>query len=198
MHDGKQYSINLSKSKLLGVAVSEDRVVQAANRIGCGVLKVPFAYLDSKVGGNMSRIKYWDEIVDKMVARLSKWKMKTLSIGGWLTLLKAKPAFGGFDLTLSPFGSSFAQSDSEVAFLARQLLEFEANVLLVCRTPKQYENTILLNHMVTQDMHLEFLIPLSDQAPHFLVFQALQLLAYKVHQRLVFQRFLHLLWEGRK
>ncbi|GJX92547.1 RNA-directed DNA polymerase, eukaryota, reverse transcriptase zinc-binding domain protein [Tanacetum coccineum] len=60
-------SINLSKSKLLGVVVSEDRVVQAANRIGCGVLKAPFAYLD----------------------RLSKWKMKTLSIGGRLTLLKA-------------------------------------------------------------------------------------------------------------
>ncbi|GJW10862.1 hypothetical protein Tco_1576689 [Tanacetum coccineum] len=37
----------------------------------------------------MSRIKSWDEIVDKMVDRLSKWKMKTLSIGGRLTLLKA-------------------------------------------------------------------------------------------------------------
>ncbi|GKF24169.1 hypothetical protein Tco_0076491, partial [Tanacetum coccineum] len=54
-------SINLSKSKLLGVVVSEDRVVQAANRIGCGVLKAPFAYLGSKVEGNMSRIKSWDE-----------------------------------------------------------------------------------------------------------------------------------------
>ncbi|GKC04095.1 hypothetical protein Tco_0995705 [Tanacetum coccineum] len=81
-------SINLSKSKLLGVVVSEDRVVQAANRISCGVLKAPFAYLGSKVGKNISRIKSWDEIVDKMVDRLSKWKMKTLSIGGRLTLLK--------------------------------------------------------------------------------------------------------------
>ncbi|GJV74181.1 RNA-directed DNA polymerase, eukaryota, reverse transcriptase zinc-binding domain protein [Tanacetum coccineum] len=88
-HRALGLSINLSKSKLLGVVVSEDRVVQAANRIGCGVLKAPFAYLGSKVGGNMSRIKSWDEIVDKMVDRLSKWKMKTLSIGGRLTLLKA-------------------------------------------------------------------------------------------------------------
>ncbi|GKC02976.1 hypothetical protein Tco_0994586, partial [Tanacetum coccineum] len=64
-------------------------MVQAANRIGCGVLKVPFAYLGSKVEGNMSWIKSWDEIVDKMVDRLLKWKMKTLSIGGRLTLLKA-------------------------------------------------------------------------------------------------------------
>ncbi|GJV85798.1 hypothetical protein Tco_1525696 [Tanacetum coccineum] len=41
--------------------------------------------LCSKVGRNMSRNKSWDEIVDKMVDRLSKWKMKTLSIGGRLT-----------------------------------------------------------------------------------------------------------------
>ncbi|GKE46221.1 RNA-directed DNA polymerase, eukaryota, reverse transcriptase zinc-binding domain protein [Tanacetum coccineum] len=85
----KGLSINLSKSKLLGVVVSEDRVVQAAYRIGCGVLKALFAYLGSKVRGNMYQIKSWDEIVDKMVDRLSKWKMKTLSIGGRLTILKA-------------------------------------------------------------------------------------------------------------
>ena len=36
----------------------------------------------------MSQIQAWDEIVDKMKARFSKWKMKTLSIGGRLTLLK--------------------------------------------------------------------------------------------------------------
>nr|GEV95769.1 RNA-directed DNA polymerase, eukaryota, reverse transcriptase zinc-binding domain protein [Tanacetum cinerariifolium] len=39
--------------------------------------------------GGMSRIKSWDEVMEKMVNRLSKWKMKTLSIGGRLTLLKA-------------------------------------------------------------------------------------------------------------
>ncbi|GJY05395.1 RNA-directed DNA polymerase, eukaryota, partial [Tanacetum coccineum] len=43
----------------------------------------------SKVEGNMSWIKSWDEIVDKMVDRLSKWKMKTLSIG-LLKLFMAK------------------------------------------------------------------------------------------------------------
>nr|GEY13309.1 RNA-directed DNA polymerase, eukaryota, reverse transcriptase zinc-binding domain protein [Tanacetum cinerariifolium] len=42
----------------------------------------------SKVEGCMSRIKSWDEIMEKMMNRLSKWKMKTLSIGGRLTLLK--------------------------------------------------------------------------------------------------------------
>nr|GEZ62376.1 RNA-directed DNA polymerase, eukaryota [Tanacetum cinerariifolium] len=36
----------------------------------------------------MSRINSWDDLVNKLLARLSKWKMKTLSIGGRLTLLK--------------------------------------------------------------------------------------------------------------
>ncbi|GJS19723.1 hypothetical protein Tco_0448355 [Tanacetum coccineum] len=37
----------------------------------------------------MTRANAWDDIVDKLVVRLSKWKMKTLSIGGRLTLLKS-------------------------------------------------------------------------------------------------------------
>ncbi|GJY22739.1 hypothetical protein Tco_0396397, partial [Tanacetum coccineum] len=83
--------MGVAMSKLLGIMVSEDRVVQAANRIGCGVLKNPCAYLGSKVGGNMSRIKSWDEIVDKMVDRLFKWKMKhIIDQGGRLPILKMR------------------------------------------------------------------------------------------------------------
>nr|GEW20960.1 RNA-directed DNA polymerase, eukaryota, reverse transcriptase zinc-binding domain protein [Tanacetum cinerariifolium] len=41
------------------------------------------------VGGNISLIKPWDVIVDKLKSRLTKWKLKTLFIGGRLTLLKS-------------------------------------------------------------------------------------------------------------
>ncbi|GKD46180.1 RNA-directed DNA polymerase, eukaryota, partial [Tanacetum coccineum] len=41
------------------------------------------------VGGNMSLVKSWDETVHKLTKILSKWKLKTLSIGGRLTLLKS-------------------------------------------------------------------------------------------------------------
>nr|GEU41664.1 RNA-directed DNA polymerase, eukaryota [Tanacetum cinerariifolium] len=41
------------------------------------------------VGGNMSLVKAWDDTVDKLKGRLSKWKLKTLSIGGRLTILKS-------------------------------------------------------------------------------------------------------------
>ncbi|GKA79556.1 hypothetical protein Tco_0786152, partial [Tanacetum coccineum] len=82
-------SINMHKSKLMGIDVDDDIVNQAAHSIGCLQLKSPFSYLGSRIGGSMSRINSWDDIVNKLLARLSKWKMKTLSIGGRLTLLKS-------------------------------------------------------------------------------------------------------------
>nr|GEW28263.1 RNA-directed DNA polymerase, eukaryota, reverse transcriptase zinc-binding domain protein [Tanacetum cinerariifolium] len=81
--------INLSKSKILGLAVDKDKVEQAASRIGCGILDLPFSYLGYNVGGNMARIQSWKEVGDSLVKRISKWKMKSLSVGGRLTLLKS-------------------------------------------------------------------------------------------------------------
>nr|GEZ77634.1 RNA-directed DNA polymerase, eukaryota, reverse transcriptase zinc-binding domain protein [Tanacetum cinerariifolium] len=43
--------INMTKSKLLGISVEEDKAKQAAAKIGCNTLKTPFSYLGSKVGG---------------------------------------------------------------------------------------------------------------------------------------------------
>ncbi|GJR47194.1 RNA-directed DNA polymerase, eukaryota [Tanacetum coccineum] len=81
--------INLNKSKIMGINVEGHKVKQAANKIGCLILSCPFSYLGSKVGVSMSRIQDWREVIDKMKHRLSKWKMKSLSIGGRLTLLKS-------------------------------------------------------------------------------------------------------------
>nr|GEY35984.1 RNA-directed DNA polymerase, eukaryota, reverse transcriptase zinc-binding domain protein [Tanacetum cinerariifolium] len=43
----------------------------------------------TKVGGSMSRVQAWMEVVDKVKSRLCNWKMKALSIGSRLTLLKS-------------------------------------------------------------------------------------------------------------
>ncbi|GJT38145.1 RNA-directed DNA polymerase, eukaryota [Tanacetum coccineum] len=72
-----------------GVYVEDMKVKHAASKLGCLILNTPFTYLGTKVGGAMSRVNAWKEIVDKVKTRLSKWKMKTLSIGGRLTLLKS-------------------------------------------------------------------------------------------------------------
>nr|GEY10762.1 RNA-directed DNA polymerase, eukaryota [Tanacetum cinerariifolium] len=73
----------------LGVGIPDSQVLEAATLIGCSVLHTPFKYLGIMVGENMSSIRAWDETVNKLKLRLSSWKLKTLSIGGRLTLLKS-------------------------------------------------------------------------------------------------------------
>ncbi|GJX34933.1 hypothetical protein Tco_0246490 [Tanacetum coccineum] len=73
----------------MGISVANNKVEHVAAKIGCETLKAPFSYLGSKVGDLMSRIQPWNDMLNKLTARLSKWKMKTLSIGGRLTLLKS-------------------------------------------------------------------------------------------------------------
>ena len=88
-HKLSRLRINMSKSKILGVNVDNDKVRGAASKLGCLILKAPFIYLGSSVGGSMTRVQAWEEVVERVKSRLSKWKMKTLSIGGRLTLLKS-------------------------------------------------------------------------------------------------------------
>ncbi|GJZ77033.1 RNA-directed DNA polymerase, eukaryota, reverse transcriptase zinc-binding domain protein [Tanacetum coccineum] len=89
----KQYhdihSVETPKPTILGVGIPESQVLEAATLIGCSVLHTPFKYLGIMVGENMSSIRAWDETVNKLKMSLSSWKLKTLSIGGRLTLLKS-------------------------------------------------------------------------------------------------------------
>nr|GEU49950.1 basic 7S globulin 2-like [Tanacetum cinerariifolium] len=53
--------INMSKSKIMSVLVDSDKVKCVASELGCLILKTPFSYLGSKVGGSMSRVHTWNE-----------------------------------------------------------------------------------------------------------------------------------------
>ncbi|GJR98994.1 RNA-directed DNA polymerase, eukaryota, reverse transcriptase zinc-binding domain protein [Tanacetum coccineum] len=88
-HQVSGLRINMCKSKILGIHVADVLVKQAAAKLGCLVLNTPFVYLGTKVGAKMSRVNEWNEVVEKVKNRLSKWKVKALSIGGRLTLLKS-------------------------------------------------------------------------------------------------------------
>nr|GEW33322.1 RNA-directed DNA polymerase, eukaryota [Tanacetum cinerariifolium] len=81
--------INLHKSKLIGIDVDQSMFEAATSNIGCMALNLPFSYLGIIIGSNMSRIKAWDDVINKVLCQLSKWKMKILSIGGRFTLLKS-------------------------------------------------------------------------------------------------------------
>nr|GEZ32709.1 coatomer beta' subunit [Tanacetum cinerariifolium] len=76
-------------SEVMGVAVPQSMVVEAASFIGCSIMQNQFKYLGVQVGECMSRSKAWDGIILKLRSRLSKWKAKPLSIGSRFTLLKA-------------------------------------------------------------------------------------------------------------
>ncbi|GJR86161.1 RNA-directed DNA polymerase, eukaryota [Tanacetum coccineum] len=81
--------INVKKSHLLGVGVPHVTIHLAAANLGCSVMKAPFKYLGVMIGGNTLKTDFWGDIVRKLNSRMSKWKLKTLSIGGRLTLLKS-------------------------------------------------------------------------------------------------------------
>nr|GFA64486.1 RNA-directed DNA polymerase, eukaryota [Tanacetum cinerariifolium] len=81
--------IKVNKSHVPGVGVPLDIVRQGALRIGYEVMQTPFNYLGVMVGDHMSRYSAWSNTIQKVHGRLSRWKVKTLSIGGRLTLLKS-------------------------------------------------------------------------------------------------------------
>ena len=81
--------INVNKSNVLGVGVSDDEISHMAHIIGCGVSKLPFKYLGVPVGSNMSRCVNWNAVTQIFASKLSSWKAKLLSVGGRLSLIKA-------------------------------------------------------------------------------------------------------------
>nr|GEU34293.1 RNA-directed DNA polymerase, eukaryota [Tanacetum cinerariifolium] len=82
-------TIHLSLIELLTLISSKDEVEMTVNLVGCSTFTSPFKYLGVKVGDNMSRLNSWDYVISKVSNRLSNWKLKTLSIGGRLTLIKS-------------------------------------------------------------------------------------------------------------
>ncbi|GJW56983.1 RNA-directed DNA polymerase, eukaryota [Tanacetum coccineum] len=126
--------INIQKSQIMGVGVHRNQISQAASLIGCSVMQAPFRYLGVMVGDCMSRLSAWSDTVHKLHQRLSKWKVKTLSIGGRLTLLKsvlgASPLYNlsifkvpkgilkEMETIRSNFFKGADQSDSKISWVA--------------------------------------------------------------------------------
>nr|GEV86928.1 RNA-directed DNA polymerase, eukaryota [Tanacetum cinerariifolium] len=93
--------ININKSQVLRVGVPRLIVERAASSFGCTILQNQFRYLGVMVGRCMSRNKEWADVVLKLRSRLSKWKVKTLFIGGleirvsrWFALVSCRSSVG--------------------------------------------------------------------------------------------------------
>ncbi|GJX71769.1 RNA-directed DNA polymerase, eukaryota [Tanacetum coccineum] len=79
--------LNLSNSNLHGIDVTSHEVSRLANITGYAAARIPFCYLGLPVGSNMGRIQKWNEMIQRVKHRLSKWKVNLLSIGGRFTLI---------------------------------------------------------------------------------------------------------------
>ncbi|GJV25153.1 putative RNA-directed DNA polymerase [Tanacetum coccineum] len=88
-HLASGLKVNFSKSKRYGIGVSNHELSSLASKIRCLASQFPCIYLGLPIGAKMSRCLNWNPLIDRFYKCLSKWKSKTLSFGGRLTLLKS-------------------------------------------------------------------------------------------------------------
>ncbi|XP_058783098.1 uncharacterized protein LOC131657751 [Vicia villosa] len=81
--------VNFHKSSLVGVNVSHNWLLEAANVLNCGITDLPFVYLGLPIGANPKRMETWSHVLSTVKSRLSGWKNKHLSIGGRIVILKS-------------------------------------------------------------------------------------------------------------
>nr|GEZ89259.1 reverse transcriptase domain, reverse transcriptase zinc-binding domain protein [Tanacetum cinerariifolium] len=81
--------INIHKSNIFGIGVTNDEISSMASRTSCATGCFPFTYLGLPIGANMNLTSSWQILIDRFQKRLSSWKANLLSIGGRLTLIKA-------------------------------------------------------------------------------------------------------------
>ncbi|GKC78488.1 kinase-like domain, beta-lactamase/transpeptidase-like protein [Tanacetum coccineum] len=68
--------INFNKSKLYGIGVNDDEVIEMSRWMKCGIREFPFTCLGLPIMENMRRIGAWNPVIEKFKKRLSEWKAK--------------------------------------------------------------------------------------------------------------------------
>nr|GEW67382.1 RNA-directed DNA polymerase, eukaryota, reverse transcriptase zinc-binding domain protein [Tanacetum cinerariifolium] len=58
--------INLKKSHLLGVGLTNEVIEAAAENLGCATMKTPFKYLGVMFGDNCSKVQAWEDTISKI------------------------------------------------------------------------------------------------------------------------------------
>nr|GEX09532.1 reverse transcriptase domain, reverse transcriptase zinc-binding domain protein [Tanacetum cinerariifolium] len=84
-HRASSLKINIAKSNVFGIGVSEDNLQSMAYLAGYLACTFPFSYLSIPIDKSMKFKDSWNLMIDKFKAKLSKWKANLLSIGCRLT-----------------------------------------------------------------------------------------------------------------
>ncbi|XP_021991043.1 uncharacterized protein LOC110887782 [Helianthus annuus] len=85
----KESVLNMAKSSLFGIGVSEEEVKKMAKDIGCQNGKLPCVYLGLMIRANMNNSAHWKSVLQVFDKRQAIWKKSILLEGGHLTLIKA-------------------------------------------------------------------------------------------------------------
>ncbi|GJX34610.1 RNA-directed DNA polymerase, eukaryota, reverse transcriptase zinc-binding domain protein [Tanacetum coccineum] len=80
--------INIQKSNIYGIGVSDVDVSSMASNYGCASGSFPFTYFGLPIGPNMSLTSSWQVLLERFQSKLSSWKANLLSIGERHTLIK--------------------------------------------------------------------------------------------------------------
>ena len=81
--------VNFDKSNLFGIGVCNNEIALMAAIIGCKPGMFPATFLGIPIGLNMKRISSWNVLLERVKKKMANWKMKTLSIGGRLTIVNS-------------------------------------------------------------------------------------------------------------
>jgi len=81
--------VNFLKSRIGGTRVSQFLLRSFAAILNCDMMVSPFVYLGLPVGGSHKQGAFWNGVVEKVQAKLSKWKGKCLSMAGRVCLIKS-------------------------------------------------------------------------------------------------------------
>jgi len=57
--------------------------------LSCDTMAPPFIYLGLPVGGSHKRDAFWNGVIEKVQARLSRWKGRSLSMAGRICLIRS-------------------------------------------------------------------------------------------------------------
>lgn len=86
---GAELFLNREKSSLVGINIEQDRLIQQASHYCCRAENLPINYMGIPLGARYRGTAFWEQTVDKIRAKLDKWKNLLLSKGGRLTLASA-------------------------------------------------------------------------------------------------------------
>ncbi|GKV31185.1 hypothetical protein SLEP1_g39903 [Rubroshorea leprosula] len=81
--------INFNKSHLIGIHMQEGWLNKMSWVLCCKVGVFPFKYLGIPIGGSSRKKAFWKPLVELFSKKLSTWKGRYLSLGGWITLINS-------------------------------------------------------------------------------------------------------------